>query len=274
MTQLFSYKWQFFLFSAITCPPPPIPKFAKLSVYKPLAGNNSFYGSKAVFECLPHHAMFGSDTVTCTEHGNWTQLPECRGKCDETAKQSWECRVSLLKRTADSALPEGSEWPCLPWPLLWAWAWGYRVMETWLLAQGAERRRSGQSGAAWESSWEEDARVEWGTVQTRHRMQGSWGGAGEERGLRMDSGMSQWGCWRDARIKLGSPERSGLPWWLSGKESACDAGDLGSIPGSGRSPGEGNGHPLQYSCLRHPMDRGAWRATVHGVAKSQTWVSN
>uniref|UniRef100_A0A8B9Y252 Beta-2-glycoprotein 1 n=1 Tax=Bos mutus grunniens TaxID=30521 RepID=A0A8B9Y252_BOSMU len=62
----------------ITCPPPPIPKFASLSVYKPLAGNNSFYGSKAVFKCLPHHAMFGNDTVTCTEHGNWTQLPECR----------------------------------------------------------------------------------------------------------------------------------------------------------------------------------------------------
>ena len=51
------------------------------------------------------------------------------------------------------------------------------------------------------------------------------------------------------------------------KESACNAGDLGSIPGSGRSPGEGNGNPLQYSCLENPMDRGAWRATVHGVAR-------
>ena len=46
--------------------------------------------------------------------------------------------------------------------------------------------------------------------------------------------------------------------------SACNAGDLGSIPGPGRSPGEGNGNPLQYSCLENPMDRGAWRATVHG----------
>lgn len=62
----------------ITCPPPSIPKFAKLSAYKPLAGNNSLYGGKAVFECLPHHAMFGNDTVTCTQHGNWTELPECR----------------------------------------------------------------------------------------------------------------------------------------------------------------------------------------------------
>ena len=51
--------------------------------------------------------------------------------------------------------------------------------------------------------------------------------------------------------------------------SACNAGDLDSIPGSGRSPGEGNGNPLQYSCLENPMDRGAWWATAHGVAKSQ-----
>ena len=52
-----------------------------------------------------------------------------------------------------------------------------------------------------------------------------------------------------------------LPWWLSGKESACNAGDSGSIPGSGRSSGEGNGYPLQYSYLENPMDRGAWWAT-------------
>ena len=61
---------------------------------------------------------------------------------------------------------------------------------------------------------------------------------------------------------------------LDNKESACNAGDLGSIPGLGRSPGEGNGYPLQYSCLENPMDRGAWRATVHGVLTSQTQLSN
>ena len=61
-----------------------------------------------------------------------------------------------------------------------------------------------------------------------------------------------------------------LPWYSEDKASACNAGDPGSIPGLGRSPGEGNGNPLQYSCLENPMDRGAWRATVHGVAKSQT----
>ena len=52
-----------------------------------------------------------------------------------------------------------------------------------------------------------------------------------------------------------------------GKESACNAGDLGSIPRLGRSPGEGNDNPLQYSCLENPMGRGAWRATVHEVAR-------
>ena len=66
----------------------------------------------------------------------------------------------------------------------------------------------------------------------------------------------------------------GLPRWLSSKEFACNVGDLGLIPGSGRSPGEGNCNPLQYSCLGNPMDRGAEWATVHGVAKSQTRLSD
>ena len=65
----------------------------------------------------------------------------------------------------------------------------------------------------------------------------------------------------------------GFPGGLRAKESACSAGDLGSIPGSGRSPGEGNGSPLQYSCLENPMDRGAWQAAVRGVSKSQTRLS-
>ena len=60
-----------------------------------------------------------------------------------------------------------------------------------------------------------------------------------------------------------------LLWWSDGKESSFDAGDLGLIPGLGRSPGEGNGNPLQCSCLENSMDRGAWWASVHGVAKSQ-----
>ena len=66
-----------------------------------------------------------------------------------------------------------------------------------------------------------------------------------------------------------------LPWWLSGKESACNigaTGNAGSMPGLGRSFGGGHGNTLQYSCLENPMDRGAWWATVHSVAKSQTWL--
>ena len=61
-----------------------------------------------------------------------------------------------------------------------------------------------------------------------------------------------------------------FPRGSESKESACNAGDLGLIPGLGRSPGEGNGNPLQYSCLENPMDRGACWAAVHGVAKSWT----
>ena len=59
----------------------------------------------------------------------------------------------------------------------------------------------------------------------------------------------------------------GFPCSSVGKESACNAGDPGSIPWLGRSPGEGNGNPLQYSCLENPMDRGTWRAIVHGVTR-------
>jgi len=68
-----------------------------------------------------------------------------------------------------------------------------------------------------------------------------------------------------------------LPRWLSGKESTCnaeDARDVGSIPGSGRSPGEGNGNPLQCSWLENSMDRGAWWAIVYGVSESQIQLSD
>ena len=72
------------------------------------------------------------------------------------------------------------------------------------------------------------------------------------------------GNWKNAHCPNGS----------DGKESACNAGDMDSIPGLGRSPGEGNGNPPQYSCLKNPRDRGAWQAAVHGVAKSQTRLSD
>ena len=69
-------------------------------------------------------------------------------------------------------------------------------------------------------------------------------------------------------------EKKSFPCSSVNKESACNAGDLDFIPGSGKSPGEGNGYPLQDSCLENPMDRGAWWATVHEGAKSQTQLSD
>ena len=66
----------------------------------------------------------------------------------------------------------------------------------------------------------------------------------------------------------------GFPGVSDGKESACNAGDPGSIPRLGRYPGEGNGNSLQYSCLENPVDRGAWWAKVHGVTKSRTQLSD
>jgi len=62
----------------------------------------------------------------------------------------------------------------------------------------------------------------------------------------------------------------GFPGGSDGRECACNAGELGLIPESGRSPGEGNGYPLQYSSLENPMDKGSWRVTVHGITKSWT----
>ena len=66
----------------------------------------------------------------------------------------------------------------------------------------------------------------------------------------------------------------GFPGGSVVKNPPADAGDMGSVLGSGRSSGEGNGNPLQYSCLENPMDRGGWQATIQGVAKSQTRLGN
>ena len=66
----------------------------------------------------------------------------------------------------------------------------------------------------------------------------------------------------------------GFPGGSDGKESAYNAGDWGLIPGLGSSPGEGNGNPLQYSCLENSTDREVWRATIHGVGKSRTRLSD
>ena len=70
------------------------------------------------------------------------------------------------------------------------------------------------------------------------------------------------------------PSPVGCPDGWDGTESDCSAGDPGSIPESGKPPEEGNGNPLQYSCLENPMDGGAWRAAVYNVAQSWTWLSD
>ena len=76
------------------------------------------------------------------------------------------------------------------------------------------------------------------------------------------------------QFEYAHPTYGGFLGGSAGKESACNAGDLGSIPGLGRSPGERNGYPLQYVCLENSLDRGAWRATVHRGAKSWTQLSD
>ena len=89
-----------------------------------------------------------------------------------------------------------------------------------------------------------------------------------------------WATWSGfglQRVKKRAPVSNPIPLWnpgfpggSDGKESTCNEWNVGSIPGSGRSLGERNGNPLQHSCLENPMDGGAWRAIVHGVAKSRT----
>ena len=73
---------------------------------------------------------------------------------------------------------------------------------------------------------------------------------------------------------LNPPSQRDFPGGSDGKASVYNAGDPGSIPGLGRSPGEGNGNPLQYPCLENPMDRGAWRTTVHAFAERWTRLSD
>ena len=75
---------------------------------------------------------------------------------------------------------------------------------------------------------------------------------------------------RHNSTKMNTGNLRGFPGGSDGKEPACNAGDPDLIPGLGRSPGEGNGYPLQYSCLKSPIDRGAWWTTMHGIAKSLT----
>ena len=78
--------------------------------------------------------------------------------------------------------------------------------------------------------------------------------------------------WRKETLNVSSFCSKGFPGGSDGKESACNAGDPGSFPDLGRSSGEGNGNPFQYSFLENSMDRGAWQAIVHGDTKHETWL--
>ena len=79
-------------------------------------------------------------------------------------------------------------------------------------------------------------------------------------------------CGQKTRLKISGCLQNFYLFFHILKESACNAGDPVSIPESGRSPGEGNSNPLQYCCLKNSMDRGAWRATVHGVVAQRSWT--
>ena len=81
-----------------------------------------------------------------------------------------------------------------------------------------------------------------------------------------------WICHSSSTVYTALTLYSGFPGGSDSKESACNAGDTDLIPGLGRSPGVGNGNPLQYSCLENFMDNGAWWATAHGATESQTWL--
>ena len=96
------------------------------------------------------------------------------------------------------------------------------------------------------------------------------GSTGLELWARLGAGWRHW-----QKLSASPHLDSGLPrclWWERTHRSAGDVGDAGLIPGAGRFPGGGHGNPLQYSCLENPMDSGAWRATVPGVAKSRKWL--
>ena len=128
-------------------------------------------------------------------------------------------------------------------------------------------------------SWD----MEWGVLVptanvSENYIEGKLSFPASSSALGQSQAMWTWPYWATVSRRLWKSSWPSLVWvspgGSDGKESACNARDLGSIPGLGRPPGDGNGNPLQYSCLKNSMDRGAWRATVHGVAKSQTRLND
>ena len=156
---------------------------------------------------------------------------------------------------------------------------GVRVVQAW----GAEVGIRPIAGRSQSQSWDEFCRESrWLEPIQELNMERRRAG-GYEGGFRVELSqcevyLTELG-WRRSRERMSSSRgcpyllHSWLPWWLSSKDSAYHAGDAGSIPGWGRSPGGENGNSLQYSCLGNFMDKGTWGATVRGVTKSQTWLS-
>ena len=160
------------------------------------------------------------------------------------------------------------------WPILWP-----PDAKSWLIGKDPDAwKDEGQE----EKGTTEDEMVGWHHQFDGHKFEQALGVGDGQGGLaccdswgRKESDMPAQLNWTELigyqKILGVIPCAMGLPWWLSGKESAW-AGDGGLILGSGRSPGEGNGNPLQHSCLGNPMDRGTWQAIVHGITKESDMI--
>ena len=155
---------------------------------------------------------------------------------------------------------------------------GYLLQRNWKRPRCWERLKAGREGDNRESDGWMASPTQWTWVWANF---GSWWWTGKP-GMLWSMGLQRVGrnwvtelnWWKGT---LAYAIASVLEWFIPGgsddKESACNAGDLGLIPGLGRSPGGRHGNLLQYSCLQNPMDRGAYSATVHGVTKSWTWLN-
>ena len=217
--------------------------------------------------------------------------------------KKWCLQIMVLEKTPESTLDSKEIIPILreinPEYLLEGLMLKLKLQYFGLLMQTADSWKSPWCWERWRAETEEGIRgwngwmassMQWTRTWANFRRWWGTGRPGMLKGSMRLQSQTRLGDWRTNNEKLwfltsecvdvkllGHTVTPGLPWGLSGRESTCraeDAGDRGSIPGLGRSIGGGNGNPLQYSCLGNSMDRRAWRATVHGVPKSQTQLND